>query len=51
MTGDSKVSIMKNAELQNKYFRKERWVMSVIKMGINTLRILLPMLKQKMIVK
>ena len=34
MTGDSKVSIMKNAELQNKYFRKEIYVMSVIKMGM-----------------
>ena len=34
MTCDSKVSIMKNAELQNKYFRKERYAMSVIKMGM-----------------
>ena len=25
---------MKNAELQNKYSRKEKWAMSVIKMGM-----------------
>lgn len=34
LTGSSKVSIMKNAELQNKYFREEIYAMSVIKMGM-----------------
>ena len=28
------MSIMKNAELQNKYFRKVKYAMSVIKMGM-----------------